>query len=111
MEKPLPKQNPLEELMHVPLFTSSEPILSEVVEFSTPQEYALEDPLQLCEGERLSSLSTKLEPLPTVPYYVALNLDRESTLSFHDESLEMENSWAMETYEAPTLESKGKDHL
>ena len=29
----------------------------------------------------------------------------------HDESLEMENSWAMEFDEAPTLESKVKDSL
>ena len=29
----------------------------------------------------------------------------------HDESLEMENSWAMEFDEAPTLESKEKDSL
>ena len=28
---------------------------------------------------------------------------------FHDESLEMENSWAMEVCEAPTLESDEKD--
>ena len=27
------------------------------------------------------------------------------------ESLEMENIWAMEFYEAPTLESKGKDSI
>jgi hypothetical protein len=29
----------------------------------------------------------------------------------HDESLEMENSWAMEFCEAPTLESEGKDSI
>ena len=29
----------------------------------------------------------------------------------HDESLEMENPWAMEFCEAPTLESKEKDSL
>ena len=30
---------------------------------------------------------------------------------FHDESLEMENQWAMEFYEAPTLEYKEKDSI
>jgi hypothetical protein len=51
MEKPLLKQNPLKEMMHVPPFTLSKPILVEVVEFSTPQEYDSEDPLDPCEGE------------------------------------------------------------
>ena len=30
---------------------------------------------------------------------------------YHDDSLEMENQWAMEFCEAPTLESKGKDSI
>ena len=30
-------------------------------------------------------------------------------MSFHDKSLEMENQWAMESCEAPTLESNEKD--
>jgi hypothetical protein len=110
MVKLLPKKNPLEEMMYVSLFALSEPILIEVVEFSTPQGYDSEDPLHLCEGERSSSLSTKFEPLPTGPYYVALDLDRESTSSFHNGSLEMENSWAMEI-EVLTLESRGKDSI
>jgi hypothetical protein len=96
-------------MRHVSPLTSSETIVIEVVEFSTPQEYALEDPLHLREGEGSSSPSTKFEPLPTSPYHVALDLDQESTLILHDESPQMENSWAMEIYESPTLESKGKD--
>jgi hypothetical protein len=36
MAKPPPKQNPLEEMMHVPPFASSEPVLIEVVDFFTP---------------------------------------------------------------------------
>jgi hypothetical protein len=50
MEKRLPKQNPLDEMCVSP-FTSSKPIVIEVVEFSTPQEHDSEDPLHLCEGE------------------------------------------------------------
>jgi hypothetical protein len=92
MAKPLPEKNPLKNMRHVSPFASSEPIVIEVVEFSTPQEYDSEDPLHICEGERF-------------------DLDRESTLSFHDASLEMEKSWAMEIYEVPTLEFKGNDSI
>ena len=35
--------------------------------------------------------------------------DRDTTMIFHDEPLEMENQWAMEFFEAPTLESDEKD--
>ena len=51
----------------------------------------------------------ELEPRPAGLEYVVLDLNRESTSSFHDESLEMENQWAMEFCEAPTLESEEKD--
>ena len=40
---------------------------------------------------------------------VVLNFDRDTTMIFHDESLEMENQWAMEFCEAPSLESEEKD--
>jgi hypothetical protein len=52
MVKPLPKKNLLEEMMHVSLFASSEPVVIEVIEISTPQEYNSEDPLHPCECER-----------------------------------------------------------
>jgi hypothetical protein len=109
MAEPLPKQNPLEEMRHVSSFASSKLVVIEVLEFSTPQEYDSEDPLHLCEGEQSSSPSIEFEPLPIGPYHVASDLDRESTLSFHDASLEMKKSWAMKIYDALTLEFKGKD--
>jgi hypothetical protein len=87
MEKRLPKQNPLNEMRCVSLFTSSKPVFIEVVEFSTPQEYDSEDPLHLCEGERSSSPSTEFELLPIGPYHVDLDLARESTLILVDESM------------------------
>jgi hypothetical protein len=90
MAKPLSKQNPLEETMHVSLFKSSKPILVEIVDFSTPQEYDSGHPLHLCEGERSSSPSNEFDTLPTGPYGVALDLDQESTSSFHDVSPDME---------------------
>jgi hypothetical protein len=37
-----------------------------------------------------------------------LSIMIESISTFHDKSLEIENSWAMESCEAPTLEFMGK---
>jgi hypothetical protein len=56
-----------------------------------------------------SSPLIELEHLPTSPYHVASDRGRESTLPIHDASLEMENSWAMEIYKAPTMASDRKD--
>jgi hypothetical protein len=106
--KPLPNQDPLKKMMHVSLFASPELVLIEVVDFSTPKEIDPKDSLHICEGERSPSISTKFEPLPAGPYDVAFDHDRESILTFHDKSLEIENSWAMESCEAPTLEFMGK---
>ena len=52
---------------------------------------------------------TEFKPPSSGPEYVVLNHDRDTTLVFHDASLEMENQRAMEFCEAPTLESKEKD--
>jgi hypothetical protein len=109
MVAPLPKQNPFEEMMHVSPFVSSEPVLAELVESSTSQEYESKEPLHLCEDEQSSSPMIEFEPLPTGLYHVVSDRGRESTLFIHDASLEMENSWAMEIYKAPTLGSKRKD--
>ena len=51
----------------------------------------------------------KFEPLLAGPEYVVLDNDRDTTLTFHDASLEMENQRAMEFCEAPTLEFEEKD--
>ena len=72
-------------------------------------ECDLGDSLHLCEGERSSPFSTEFQPLSAGPYHVAFDHGRESTSSLHDDSLEIENSWAMEPFEALTLESGGKD--
>ena len=61
------------------------------------------------EDERSSSSLTEFEPLPDGLEYVVLDLDRDTTMIFHDASLEMENQWAIEFCEAPTLESNEKD--
>jgi hypothetical protein len=54
----------------------------------------------LSEDERPSSPSIGFEPLSTGP-----------TSTFHEDSLEMENSWATELCEELTLEFKEKDSL
>ena len=54
---------------------------------------------------------TKFEPLPDGLESDVLDLDRDTILSFHDASLEMESQWAMEFCEVPTLESNEKDSL
>jgi len=60
LAKPLPEQNPLEEMMHTSPFISSEPILLEVLESS--EEYDPEDNLHFCQDERSSS-SQDLSPI------------------------------------------------
>ena len=52
---------------------------------------------------------TEFEPLPDGLESVVLDLDRDTTIIFHDESLKMENQWAKKSCEAPTLESNEKD--
>jgi hypothetical protein len=106
--KPLPKQDPLEKMMHVSPFTLPESFLIEVVDFSTPNENDSEGSLHFYEGERSSSLLTEFEPLPAGPCDVSFDHDRESISSFHDKPLEIENSWAIEFCEVPTLEFIGK---
>ena len=44
----------------------------------------------------------KKKTLFSGPKEVVLDDDRDSTMISHDESLEMENRWAMEFCEAPT---------
>ena len=43
-----PKQDPFEEMMHISLFISSEPILSEITKLSS-KEFGSEDTLHFCE--------------------------------------------------------------
>ncbi|CAN6372693.1 unnamed protein product [Urochloa humidicola] len=103
--KPLPKLNLIERMMYISLFVSSDPVLSEVA-FFAPEEYKLEETILRCEDERSSSPLTEFELLPPSPHCVVLDHDRESTFSFRDKSLNMENPWAMEDCEVPTLGSK-----
>jgi len=96
-------------MMHTSPFVSSEPVLLEVAKSATSEGYDSEDSLHLYKDERSSSFSIEFEPLPAGPKYVVLDHDWESISTFHNESLEMENQWAMEFCEAPTLECDEKD--
>ena len=93
--------------MHTIPFISSKHVLLGVLE--SFKDYDSEGSLHSCEDERSSSPLTEFEPLPAGLEYVVLDHDRESTSTIHYESLEMENQWAMQLSEAPTLESKEKD--
>jgi hypothetical protein len=62
--KPFPNQDPVEKLMHVSPLASPEPVLIEVVDFSSPQKNDSEDAIHFCEGERSPSLSTGLSLFP-----------------------------------------------
>lgn len=75
MSKPLlvPNPNPLEEVMHVSLFVSSELVLYEMAKPYTLEGYDSEEILHHYEGERLSSPLTECEPLPTGLYHIGFN--------------------------------------
>ena len=98
-------------MMHGSPFISSEPIVYEMARSFTSKEYDSEELLHFCEDEQSSSTSIEFELLPVGPEYVVLDHDRDTTLIFHDASLEMENPWAMEFCEVPTLESEAKDSM
>jgi hypothetical protein len=89
MAKPLPKQKPIEKMMHASPFVLSEPILFEVAK--SPADYDSEELLHLHEDERLSSPANEFEPLPAGPKYIVLDHGRDPTIISHNESLEMEN--------------------
>ena len=80
--------------MHTSPFISTEPVLLAVLESS--KEYDSEDSLYFCEKECSSSPLIEFEPLPDGLESDVLDLDRDTTMIFHDEPLEMENQWAME---------------
>jgi hypothetical protein len=111
LANPFPKQDPLEKMMYVSPFSSSEPVLIKILDFPTPHENDLGDSLNFCEGERSSSLSTEFEPLSTGSYLVAFDQDSESISNFNDKSLKIDDSWIMKNYDAPTLEFIVKDSI
>ena len=61
--------------------------------------------------EQISSSTIEFEPFLPSPHGVVLNHDRDTTTIFHDESLEIENSWARESSEALTLEFEANNSI
>ena len=102
MAKHFPEPNPVKEMMHESPFIPYESILSEVAKSVASEKHYLKVSLHFCEDGRLLSLFSEFEPLPSGSGKVVLEHDRDSTMISHDESLEMENRWAMEFCEAPT---------
>jgi len=105
---------PLDNLHHTPLGSLYEQFGKTT--FATP---FLENPLAKPFPEQnllkmmvqTSSFSIESEPLPSSPHCVVLDLDRETTLIFHDEPLAIENRWARESSEALSLECEEKDSI
>jgi hypothetical protein len=64
MAKPLPKKKPLEKMMQVSPFVSSELVHFEVTKSANPKEYNFEEILHLCEDEESSSPLLDFEPHP-----------------------------------------------
>ena len=99
---------PLENFHHSPLGslheklgekTSASPCLENSLAKPSPKQNPLEE-----MHEQISSSTIEFEPFLPSPHGVVLNHNRDTTTIFHDESLEIENSWARESSEALTLE-------
>ena len=99
---------PLENIHHSPIgslyeklgeMISATPCLENSLAKPCPKQKPLEE-----IHEQTSSSSIEFEPLLPSPHCVVLDHDRDTTMIFHDEPLETENSWARESSEALTLE-------
>ena len=101
------KGYPLENIHHSPLgslhklgeMTSASPCLENSLAKSCPKQNPLEE-----MHKQPSSSSIEFEPILSSPHCVVLDHDRDTTIIFHDEPLEIENSWARESSEALILE-------
>ena len=99
---------PLENFHHSPLgslleklgeMTSASPCLENSLAKSCPKQNPLEE-----MHEQTSPSSIEFEPILSSPHCVVLDHNRDTTMIFHDEPLEIENSWARESSEALILE-------
>jgi hypothetical protein len=106
---------PLENIHHSPLGSLHEKLGN--LTFATP---CLENPTaKLCPKQNLfekmheqpSSSSIEFKPFYSSPHCVVLDRDRDTTMIFHDEPLEVENSWDRESSEALTLEFKENNSI
>ena len=99
---------PLENFHHSPLGSLHEKLggmtsASTCLENSLAKPCPKHNPLEEMH-EQISSSTIEFEPFLPSPHGVVLDHDWDTTTIFHDESLEIENSWARESSEALTLE-------
>ena len=98
----------LENFHHSPLGSLHEKLVgmtsaSTCLENSLAKPCPKHNPLEEMH-EQISSSTIEFEPFLTSPHGVVLNHDQDTTTIFHDESLEIENSWGREFSESLTLE-------
>ena len=111
MTEPSLDSEPIEGVKRILLVDSPESLLEKDVEEFIKEDDEPAEPVYISEFKTSPRPPIEFEPLPSGPEKVVLDHDRDSTMISNDESLEMENPWAMKFDEAPTLESKVKDSL
>ena len=111
MIEPSLDSDPIEEVKGILLVDSPESLLEKDAERFIEEEDDSVELGDISEFETPPRPPIEFEPLPSFPEKVVLDHDQDPTTISHDESLEMENTWAMKFDEAPTLESKVKDSL
>jgi hypothetical protein len=111
MIEPSLDSEPTEEVKGILLVDPLESLLEKDVEEFIKEDDEPAEPVYISEFKTPPRPPIEFKPLPFGPKKVVLDHDRDSTMISNDESLEMENPWAMKFDEAPTLESKEKDSL
>jgi len=111
MVEPSLDYEPFVEVKGILLVDSPESLLGKVAEKFIEKEDDPAEPIDISKFEIPHKPPIEFEPLPAGPEYVVLDHDRDSTMIIQNNSLEMDNSWAKELCEAPTLEYEGKDSI
>ena len=103
---PFPQEEPAEEVLVVMPDDSSKPSLERDAKLFIQEEDDLDETLELSIHEQPTHPRIELKPHPTNPHFVDPDHNQDTTMIFHDEPLETENSWAREFSEALSLECK-----
>ena len=94
MVEPSLVYEPIEEVKVILLLDSPESLLGKVAQKFIEKEDDPAEPVDIYEFKIPHRPPIEFEPLPAGPDYVVLDHDPDSTMIFHDKSLEMENPWA-----------------
>ena len=103
-----PQEEAFEEVLAVMPLDTSKPSLEQDAELVIQEEDNLEETLELPIHEQPTRPLIELKPHPTSPHFVDPDHNRDTTMFFHDEPLEIENPWTWEFIEALTLEFEKK---